>query len=1289
MKNIKRILAVLMVMALVLPTAIFTSFADGATADWTLFGTKYLQSGGTLVTQSQFLNRNYTLVTNADNSMTVTVPNGSRYGSSSTRGSVAFLTSENKTGLDNLEVTLKPGNRFTFAQDASFMSDTLAVMWTDKHPISADDLAAARENGNDSIPFDLSFESAQKNGLRGLVTQPQDVTEIISSHEEQDPTTGEMITVIDESVNHHYSGARGVLVTVTCGDNNFTEALVATKVSIFLFNGEWKDHDGMYGYRWTFEPYNITSQTSNGLDNNPIYSFDEYIDCTEGITFKFAPDATLGYKVFVNGKDFSDGNQVAFFPNNTGGLSDAIIAEGGSVWTNSMTYARDDINFKTVFSDLVDPTTGELDLGEGYLSVGSNGKAAATNTYSFSVISVNGTPAAEWAGETNVHTHNYSTIVDIAATCTTRQSRIRKCVDCGAIVTNQPTTYCAYNPINDFMSYLNSIVKYDTVGNPEYDPTYYWTLRNAKQNEWISTHILGALGHDIQNVRTEPTCTTEGSTYKQCTRCDYAESGYEIPARGHVWGDQVETENGLVRECTVCHTTDTVALPGDEALVSDYWTVASRNELSLIVTPVQETDPVTGEPVFDGEGQPVYETDGEGQVVYENMYDANGDDDDEVYFEAGADGELIVQDSTARHGKLSKLPVTRAFTNFSSKLDGFTATVTNTPIVIDENTTIRNYGLSFALTNRPEHYDENDEFYYAEQTEGVENARYGFFSGDIDERLGAEDSIIVNLLDYMLVNNVVTGTPDDGVYDVAIVIPVLDGVFRGMTSHAIQVSMDDAITVSFADTEEELVPGTTSPVFKIMINDETLYISSEAGEHNTTDSYYFGVASYGLNLADFYNNQPTGLATAASTSFVINDVCGKAPANFIGSEFDSAPISCAEHTWGAWEMTTAPDPINYPGTANDATGTMTRTCSVCGATETKAVPYFENDGYKLVINNASEVNYIRVAEGTYTTAADIKNNVSASIAASVVAANTDANGVFKYEFEAGTYSLWIRYTDNSTYILSGITNTDMMPEVEEVYGLYATIGKLYGVNVMRIAKGTWTTSAEVKSHVMITKTANNLNAAHEYQAKLDEAGDYTVWISFTDDRDPVFLYFTSEITTPEYTQEGRWLKVENLEDVTNMRMATGTYNTSAQIKAAADVATFSPKKALKDTDEYLFKFMKQGNYTIIVQYNNGYVDVKHVTITDIEPTYELTGNSITFGGLAEHDLGIKLDIIRYVQGTYTSRDKLKAAPGAAYIKAAAIGGADEYTFSNLSGPYSFIVQYIDGSIHLYNFTFNG
>lgn len=59
--------------------------------------------------------------------------------------------------------------------------------------------------------------------------------------------------------------------------------------------------------------------------------------------------------------------------------------------------------------------------------------------------------------------------------------------------------------------------------------------------KWVDIHY-DALGHDVKNVVTVPSCTEAGFIGKKCTRCDYIESGYEtVPALGHDWVESADT----------------------------------------------------------------------------------------------------------------------------------------------------------------------------------------------------------------------------------------------------------------------------------------------------------------------------------------------------------------------------------------------------------------------------------------------------------------------------------------------------------------------------------------------------------------------------------------------------------------------------------------------------------------------------------------------------------------------------------------------------------------------------
>ena len=103
-------------------------------------------------------------------------------------------------------------------------------------------------------------------------------------------------------------------------------------------------------------------------------------------------------------------------------------------------------------------------------------------------------------------------------------------------------------------------------------------------------------------------------------------------------------------------------------------------------------------------------------------------------------------------------------------------------------------------------------------------------------------------------------------------------------------------------------------------------------------------------------------------------------------------------------------------------------------------------------------------------------------------------------------------------------------------------------------------------------------------------------------------------------------------------------------------------------------------YTVSVEYYDGYTTVKTFTVEINQPSVTYSGNSVEFTSLD----GLK--IIRYAKGNYTTATEIKNAIKNKYVNSSGIvDGA--VTISDLSGEYTFFVQYNDGSETFIHHTF--
>lgn len=150
--------------------------------------------------------------------------------------------------------------------------------------------------------------------------------------------------------------------------------------------------------------------------------------------------------------------------------------------------------------------------------------------------------------------HNYSAWTTITvATCTTTGERTHSCKTCGKVVTE--TT-----PVNTTTGHR--IVITDTVKEASCDSVGYVNKKCQLCGEMYYNVLVPPQGHAYSSEYTtvEPTCTTAGSRFRECTRegCNSRTNVTSIPAAGHTWSEDIRveatcTESGsITRECLDC-----------------------------------------------------------------------------------------------------------------------------------------------------------------------------------------------------------------------------------------------------------------------------------------------------------------------------------------------------------------------------------------------------------------------------------------------------------------------------------------------------------------------------------------------------------------------------------------------------------------------------------------------------------------------------------------------------------------------------------------------------------------
>ncbi len=386
----------------------------------------------------------------------------------------------------------------------------------------------------------------------------------------------------------------------------------------------------------------------------------------------------------------------------------------------------------------------------------------------------------------------------------------------------------------------------------------------------------------------------------------------------------------------------------------------------------------------------------------------------------------------------------------------------------------------------------------------------------------------------------------------------------------------------------------------------------------------------------------------------------------------------SEHscTYGDWEI--------YIEATQTAPGEQRRYCS-CGGYESREIemivstPELTTENYTVYITGADEITYVRYAAGEYTTASEIKNaSDCVTLSKSVIAANT-TDGKLAYEVQnGGVYSFWVKRTDGSEYIFSSVDMTIMTPKVS-VNGVNITVHNLYGIRDYFIAKGEWSTYAEIKANGYVVNITNTkIGNAKSYTYTVKDEGVYTVLVRYPDGRDVWYTSFEIDCINPEYTENGLQVTVGNLEGVKVIRTAYGEYDTVSEVKKAEGSRAFTAS-LIADADEYTIQYRENGKVTIVVQYTNGYYEFIYCDVIQKTPGCIVNGNVVTFSSLDD------LNLIRYAKGEYTSSAEIKAAQGSVVLKQNAIKDG-VISIELKTGTYTFCVQYNDESYNYYVIT---
>ncbi len=404
-----------------------------------------------------------------------------------------------------------------------------------------------------------------------------------------------------------------------------------------------------------------------------------------------------------------------------------------------------------------------------------------------------------------------------------------------------------------------------------------------------------------------------------------------------------------------------------------------------------------------------------------------------------------------------------------------------------------------------------------------------------------------------------------------------------------------------------------------------------------------------------------------------------------GTPDPEPPVVC-EHVWGDWEVTVAP--------TETTAGLETRTCTLCGATEENVIPKTGKD-WKITFDPDGGV----MPEGTKTEyGINYNDNYAEATGVAYPVPTKDGyiftgwyweayaytltegdwnDGYFAVQMDVPLVALWEEDPnwDDGTTKIAGVENYTI------------TMKNMNNIKEVRFAIGTYTTGAQVKAAeknvTLDAGTVAKYTTDGTFTYDLPWVGTYTFWVRFNDGTN-IFLYTDVTEINPYVTSYGVKLTVNDFgENYKDAWLAKGTFNSYAEIKASTEFKYQASANKLanyaKTTHDFTYTMNDPGDYTVLIRYNDGTVDVIHHTLTVTTPVLVENGLQAIITNIPD------IRIIRTAYGHYTDVQSIKSASTVRYFNnKTAIKDAEEYMIQYRNeGEVTIIVEYNDGYKHFF------
>ena len=372
--------------------------------------------------------------------------------------------------------------------------------------------------------------------------------------------------------------------------------------------------------------------------------------------------------------------------------------------------------------------------------------------------------------------------------------------------------------------------------------------------------------------------------------------------------------------------------------------------------------------------------------------------------------------------------------------------------------------------------------------------------------------------------------------------------------------------------------------------------------------------SYGINTGDLYVDILPGYPTATLEGYTLAGWFLEAW-NYTFTEGDyntgyyalsedctlvalweeAAVVECT-HSWGEWVVTTEP-------TATED-GEETRTCSLCGATETQVVPATGVEEPECTCSATVSVTGTTVTvsglTGTFQDAwiaageKTTYDEVKADYLYRVTSTSTKVvDGVWTYDAPAaGTYTVMVRFSDCTIEQFEYIVCTADVEVDKNIIHLENLVPE--DIKDIWVSAGEWTEYADVKANMVYRMKGDSYKiASGEWTYMVPENGTYTVYIRYNDGTVTCYSVECDRGDIAEITVDGNTVTFTGLTDFYVLRYAKGEYTSSAQVKRAPDCVNVKPAQVVDGTWSVE---LEAGTYTFVTQFTDGNFVYYNVTI---------------------------------------------------------------------------------------------